>query len=59
MAKKKKYQSPKSDIKELEEFKKHSKLINEKSKAVTEKYREWWDTENKTWKKGFEGHGNS
>tara|TARA_Y100000296_G_C5135360_1_gene237887 strand:+ start:998 stop:1180 length:183 start_codon:yes stop_codon:yes gene_type:complete len=58
-AKKKRFNAPKANEKELEEFREHIKLINQKSKAISEKYRAWWDTENKTWKKGFKGHGNS
>jgi|TARA_Y100000310_G_scaffold339149_1_gene430929 hypothetical protein len=59
MVKKKKYQAPKRDTKELQEFREHIKTINEKSKVISEKYKMWWDSDAKTWKKGFEGHGNS
>ena len=59
MAKKKKYAPPKTDKKDLEEFRKHSKLIEEKTKAICEKYRKWWDKDKGTWKKGYKGHGNS
>ena len=30
-----------------------------KTKTIVEKYRQWWDKDKKTWKKGFKGHGNS
>tara|TARA_Y100000296_G_scaffold54144_1_gene62037 strand:- start:295 stop:468 length:174 start_codon:yes stop_codon:yes gene_type:complete len=57
MARKKtKYKPPKADKEELEEFKEHIRTINEKSKAISEKYRRWWDTDKKDWKKGFGGH---
>tara|TARA_R100000008_G_C3583235_1_gene170128 strand:- start:224 stop:397 length:174 start_codon:yes stop_codon:yes gene_type:complete len=53
MAKKKKYTPPKTDKKELEEFKKHSKIIEEKIKAISETYRKWWDKDKGTWKEGY------
>ena len=57
MARKKtKYKPPKADKAELEEFKEHIRTINEKSKAVSEKYKKWWDTDKRGWKKGFSGH---
>jgi len=57
MARKKtKYKPPKADKAELEEFKEHIRTINEKSKAISEKYKKWWDTEKKDWKEGFSGH---
>jgi hypothetical protein len=59
MAKKKKYQAPKTDSEEIQKFKEHTKLINEKIKTISEKYRKWWDMDSKTWKKEFKGHGNS
>jgi hypothetical protein len=54
--KKKKYIPNETDEKELQEFRSHLKLINEKTKLIVEKYRTWWDTEKKTWKEGFK-HG--
>jgi hypothetical protein len=59
MAKKKKYQAPKADTKELQEFREHIKMIDEKSKAISEKYKMWWDSGAKRWKRGFDGHGDS
>ena len=53
---KKKYIPNKTNEKELEEFRDHQKIINEKTKAIVEKYRKWWDKDKKTWKKGFK-HG--
>ena len=49
--KKKKFNKPKTDEKELQEFRDHIKMINEKNKAISEKYRKWWDKDKKTWKK--------
>ena len=59
MAKKKKYVPRKDDDWDAEEAKEHRQIIREKEKAIREKYDKWWDTENKKWKKGFKGHGNS
>ena len=56
MAKKKRYQKPKDDKQELEKFREHTMLINDKTKKIVEKYKKWWDKENGTWKKGFKGH---
>ena len=53
---KKKYIPNKTNEKELEDFRDHLKIINEKTKAIVEKYRKWWDKDKKTWKKGFK-HG--
>lgn len=53
MAKKKKYQAPKTTEKEIEAFRKHSKLIDQKIKNISEMYKKWWDKDKKTWKKGF------
>jgi hypothetical protein len=55
--KKKKYKAPKIDEKELQELRDHLKMINDKTKAISEKYKKWWDTEKRAWKKGFKGHG--
>ena len=57
MREKKKYIAPKVNEEELREFKEHSKLINEKIKAISEKYRKWWDKETGQWKKGFNEEG--
>ena len=54
--KKKKYIPKKADERELQEFKDHLKMINEKTKNIVEKYRKWWDKEKKSWKEGFR-HG--
>ena len=56
MPQKKKYIPNKTNEKELEEFRDHQKIINEKTKAIVEKYRKWCDKDKKTWKKGFK-HG--
>ena len=57
LAKKKRFQKPDFDQEELDKFRLHIKMINEKTKAICEKYRKWWDKDKKTWKKGFKGHG--
>jgi hypothetical protein len=59
VAKKKRFKKPEFGEEELENLRLHSIMIEEKTKAINEKYRKWWDKENKTWKKGFKGHGNS
>tara|TARA_R110000751_G_scaffold281181_1_gene383698 strand:+ start:606 stop:785 length:180 start_codon:yes stop_codon:yes gene_type:complete len=59
MAKKIAYKGHKADEEELQEFREHSKMIDEKSKVIIEKYRKWWDKDKGTWKKGFKEHGNS
>ena len=59
MAKKIAYKKNKVDEEELQELREHSKMIDEKSKAIIEKYRKWWDKDKHTWKKGFKEHGNS
>ena len=55
MAKKRKYSPPDQDEGEIERFKEHSKLMDEKMKSVTEKYKKWWDKDTRAWKKGFNG----
>jgi hypothetical protein len=57
--KKKKFNKPKTDELELQEFREHLKMINEKTKTIVDKYRKWWDKDKRTWKKGFKGHGHS
>ena len=59
MPKKKKFKKTENNEEELENFRLHIKMINEKTKAIVEKYRKWWDKDKKTWKKGFKGHGHS
>tara|TARA_Y100000310_G_C19989748_1_gene493566 strand:- start:246 stop:437 length:192 start_codon:yes stop_codon:yes gene_type:complete len=56
MAKKKKYVAPKTNQKELDDFQEHCKLMNEKSKAISAKYKKWWDIKKKRWKPNFVGH---
>lgn len=57
MPPKKKYIPNKTDEEELQKFRDHLKMINEKNKEIAEKYRTWWDKEKRTWKDGF-SHGN-
>ena len=59
MAKKKRFKKQETSEEELENFRLHSKMINDKTKAIVEKYRKWWDKDKRTWKKGFKGHGHS
>ena len=47
-----KFKSNKVNKKELEEFKAHSKLMDEKMEAIIERYKASWDTSTRTWKKG-------
>jgi hypothetical protein len=56
MAKKKTFKAPEADKQELEDFRKHIKTTNEKTKAISDKYKMWWDSDKKTWKKNFK-HG--
>jgi hypothetical protein len=50
--KKKTYKALKEDEEELQKFREHSKLIDEKSKIIIAKYAKWWDKDSKGWKKG-------
>jgi len=54
--KKAKFRSPKVSQKELEEFREHLKIVDEKSKAISEKYKKWWDSDKRRWKRGFDEH---
>ena len=56
MPKKKKYNAPKTDEEELKNFRDHISMINEKTKAIVQKYRKYWHKEARTWKKCFK-HG--
>ena len=57
--KKAKFKPPKIEQGEMEELREHGRVINEKSKDISEKYKKWWDTDKKKWKDGFKGHGHS
>ena len=59
MPKKKSFKKQETNEEELENFRLHSKMINEKTKKIVDKYRTWWDKEKRTWKEGFKGHGHS
>ena len=57
MGKKKNKYTPKKDYDwDAESVKKFRQTIKENSKAITEKYRKWWDKDKHTWKKDFPGH---
>ena len=58
MAKKKKYVPREDDDWDVEEAKEHRQIIRAKEIAIKNKYKKWWDTDNKCWRKGF-NHGNS
>lgn len=57
MAKKKEYEPKENDDWDLEAAREHRKTIEEKSKAISDTYKKWWDKKNHTWKKGFREHG--
>lgn len=57
MTKKKKYIPKKDDDWDLEEARKHRKIINEKIKSISDTYKKWWDKDKKTWKKGYKKDG--
>ena len=56
MAKKNKYVPKKDDDWDAESVKRFRQTIKEKSKAINEKYRKWWDKDTRNWKKNFPGH---
>jgi hypothetical protein len=51
-----KFRPPKADKQELEEFREHLRIMDDKSKAISEKYKKWWDSDKRNWKKDFDGH---
>ena len=53
MKKKKKYQPREDDNWDIEADREHRRIIEKKSKAISETYRKWWDKEKHTWKKGY------
>ena len=59
MAKKKKYVPRENDDWDAEEAKEHRQIIRAKEIAIKNKYKNWWDTDARAWRKGFKGHGNS
>lgn len=38
---------------ELEAIKEHGDIIDAKSKIIIDRYHKGWDTDKKTWKKGY------
>ena len=56
MAKKKTYQPPKDSDWDEVETKEHRRIIAEKEKSITKKYKRWWDNKKGRWKEGFNGH---
>ena len=56
MAKKKKYVPQKDDDWDVEAAKEHRRVISEKSKAITKKYKLFWDQKKGRWKDNFPGH---
>ena len=53
MKKKKKYQPREDDDWDIEADREHRRIIEEKSKAISEIYKKWGDKEKHTWKKGY------
>ena len=56
MAKKKIYEPPKNSDWDEEGTKEHRRIIAEKEKSITKKYKRWWDKKRGRWKEGFDGH---
>ena len=56
--KKKKYKPKENDDWDEQVAREHRKAIDEKTRAISETYKKWWDTDKHQWKNGFEGHGN-
>lgn len=56
MAKKKKYKPNENDDWDIESDREHRRVIMEKQKQISAKYKKWWDVENKKWKEGLDGH---
>ena len=52
MAKKKKYTPKEDDDWDAEEAKEHRRIIKQKEKAITKRYKQHWDSENGKWKDG-------
>jgi len=59
MAKKKKYKPKEHDGWDEGADREHRRTIDEKTKAIGEMYKKWWDKEKHGWKKGFNRYGNS
>jgi hypothetical protein len=57
--KKKKYKPKENDDWDEEADREHRRTIDEKTSAISEMYKKWWDKDKRTWKKGFKRHGNS
>ena len=57
MKKKKKYQPREDDDWDIEADREHRRIIEQKSKAISEIYKKWWDKDKKTWKKGYKKDG--
>lgn len=51
--KKKKYEPREDDDWDEGAAREHRRIIDEKSKAISETYKRWWDKDNKRWKRGF------
>ena len=58
MAKKKKYVPQEDDDWDAEEAREHRQIIRAKEKAIKAKYKKWWNTDTKNWRKGF-SHGDT
>tara|TARA_R110000824_G_scaffold71795_1_gene183680 strand:- start:1197 stop:1373 length:177 start_codon:yes stop_codon:yes gene_type:complete len=53
MSKKKPYQPQNDDDWDEGAASEHRRIINEKSKTISETYKKWWDKDKKTWRRGF------
>ena len=53
MSKKKPYQPQNDDDWDEDAASEHRRIINEKSKTISETYKKWWDKDKKTWRRGF------
>jgi len=51
--KKKKYEARKDDDWDEEATIEHRQNIKEKEKYIRDKYKKWWDSDNRRWKEGF------
>ena len=46
----------KNDEWDEEADKEHRRTIGEAERAISSKYKRWWDSEKHCWKEGFDGH---
>ncbi len=51
--KKKTYQPKEDDDWDEKAAREHRRIIKEKTKAISETYKKWWDKDKKAWRKGY------